>query len=407
MTDSTHADAPRPAVFWDDAQGLLAPMRDLRPIFGVRTGALTTIDRLQRALALDPVAVFVPDELADLTRETQPLPVNELAKDAGPVLAINGRCPLPLDEIDQLGEGSALVEPSGDVVAAYLDAADALRLLRGERPDMEELGLPHDVLITRPWHVRSGRDLAISVDLQLLAAEVPHYADAPDYITLIGPEPPRVHPTARVYPEVVFNTEDGPVVIDAGATVRPRAIIAGPAYIGPNSTVLENAFIKPNTAIGHWCKVAGEIGGTIMQGYSNKGHDGHLGDAWLGEWVNLGAATVNSNLLNTYGEVTALAEPGASRERTGETFFGCVLGDHVKTAIGTRIMTGTIAHTGAMWAATEPMSGCVGRFAWKTDAGLTSYRAAKFLEAANAMMGRRKVEMGEAYEARVRELAGS
>lgn len=406
MTDSRPTDAPRPAIFWDDDRGLLAPMRDLRPIFGVRTGALTTIDRLERALGLDPVGVFVPEALAGVTRESQPLPVNELAKDAGPVLVVNGRCPLPLDEIDQLGEGSALVEPSGDVVAAYLDAADALMLLRGERPDMEGVGVPHDVLITRPWHVRSGRDLAISVDLQLLAAEVPHYADAPDYITLIGPEPPRVHPTARVYPEVIFNTEDGPVVVDAGAVVRPRAIITGPAYIGPNSTVLEGAFIKPNTAIGHWCKVAGEIGGTIMQGYSNKGHDGHLGDAWLGEWVNLGAGTVNSNLLNTYSEVTAVAEPGGSRERTGETFFGCVLGDHVKTAIGTRIMTGTIAHTGAMWAASEAMSGCVGRFAWKTDAGLTGYRAGKFLDAAGAMMGRRRVEMGAAYAARVRELAG-
>jgi len=395
---------PRPAVFWDDGKGLLAPMRDLRPVFSVRTGALTTMERLVQALGVEPAALFVPDDLADITRESHAPPVNELDKASGPVLVLNGRSPLPLEEIDHLGEGSAIVEPSGDVVAAYLDAADALALLRGERPDMEEVGLQHDVLITRPWHVRSSRDLAISVDLQLLASSIPHLLDPPENVTLIGPERPRVHESATLYPNCVFNTEGGPIVIDEGATIRPRAILSGPVYIGPHSTVLEASIVKANTALGPWSKIAGEVGGTIIQGYSNKAHDGHLGDAWLGEWVNLGAATVNSNLLNTYGEVTCVAEPGGSRERTGETFFGCVLGDHVKTAIGTRIFTGTIAHTGAMWAASEPMGGCVPRFCWKTDGAETVYRYAKFVEVARAAMARRTVEPGEAYLERLTSL---
>ncbi|MEM7622788.1 MAG: putative sugar nucleotidyl transferase, partial [Planctomycetota bacterium] len=398
-------DEPRRAIFWDDGTGLLAPMRDLRPIFAVRTGALTTRERLTRALGVETAAVFVPEELVGVTRESHAEPVNELAKDAGPVLVLNGRCPLPLDEIDQLGEGSALVEPSGDVVAAYLDAAEALELLHSGRPDMEEVGLGHDVLITRPWHIRSGRDLCLSVDLQLLAGEVQHLIDPPENVTLIGSEPPRVAETATLFPNCVFDTTGGPIVIDGHATIRPRAIICGPTYIGPNSTVLDAAIIKPNTALGPWCKVAGEVGGTIMQGYSNKAHDGHLGDSWLGEWVNLGAGTVNSNLLNTYGEVAAIAEPGGDRELTGETFFGCVLGDHVKAAIGTRIFTGAIAHTGAMWAATEPMGGCVPRLCWKTDAGESVYRHEKFVEVARAAMGRRNVEPGEAYLERLASLA--
>jgi len=397
---------PRPAVFWDDGKGLLAPMRDLRPVFDVRTGALTTAERLTRALALHTAAVFVPGDLADLTRERSAAPVNELAKDAGPVLVVNGRCPLPLDEIDRLGEGSALVEPSGDVVAAHLDAAEARTLLGGGRPDMEEIGLPHDVLITRPWHVRTIRDMAIEIDMQVLAARVPQLLEPPENVTLIGPELPRVDETARLYPNVVFNTESGPIVIDEHATIRPRAILTGPVYVGPHSTVLEASVVKPNTALGPWCKIAGEVGGTIIQGYSNKAHDGHLGDAWLGEWVNLGAGTVNSNLLNTYAEVTAQAEPSAGRERTGETFFGCVLGDHVKTAIGTRIFTGSIAQTGGMWAAGEPMTGCVPRFHWKTDAAETLFRHEKFVEVARAAMARRNVEPGEGYLARLASLAG-
>ncbi|MFT3685650.1 MAG: hypothetical protein QM783_12110 [Phycisphaerales bacterium] len=78
----------------------------------------------------------------------------------------------------------------------------------------------------------------------------------------------------------------------------------GPAYIGSHSTVIERTLVKAHSSIGPWCKVAGEVGGVVFQGFANKAHDGHLGDAFVGEWSNLGAGTTNSNLLNTYGEVT-------------------------------------------------------------------------------------------------------
>ena len=95
------------------------------------------------------------------------------------------------------------------------------------------------------------------------------------------------------------------IVIADHAVIRPGATIIGPAYIGEHATVLERALIKAHTAVGPWCKVSGEVGGSIFQAYSNKGHEGHLGDSYVGEWVNLGAATTNSNLLNTYSEVVA------------------------------------------------------------------------------------------------------
>ena len=210
---------------------------------------------------------------------------------------------------------------------------------------------------------------------------------------------------ATVFPASILDTTNGPIAVRAGATIRPGSTIIGPVVIGERSTVLDKALVKANTALGPVCKVAGEIGGTILQGYANKGHDGHLGDSWLGEWVNLGAGTTNSNLLNTYSEVTSVAQPHAHREKTGETFFGCALGDHVKTAIGTRIMTGAIVHTGAMWAATAPISGCVDRFAWATDKGVRHYRVDRFLEVMRASMGRRTIEPSDAYTARVAALA--
>jgi bifunctional N-acetylglucosamine-1-phosphate-uridyltransferase/glucosamine-1-phosphate-acetyltransferase GlmU-like protein len=169
--------------------------------------------------------------------------------------------------------------------------------------------------------------------------------------------------------------------------------------------VLERATIRPNTVIGPYCKVAGEVSGVIFQGFSNKAHDGFLGDSWLGEWVNLGAGTTNSNLLNTYGEVIALGSPGGSYERTGEQFLGAIIGDHVKTAICTRIMTGAVIHTGAMLAQTAAVTGCVGPFAWCTDEGVKQYRPAKFIEVAKAAMARRGVVPSAGYLSTVSELA--
>ncbi len=395
-----------PAIFFDDGRGAIAPLRDLRPVFGVRTGALTTLRRLEKALPARAVALFVRPELAAITTETHGLPVNTVPDLDGPVLLINGRCPLPLDVIGGLEPGQAAVEQrSGDLIAACVEPGVAGAVLGGETPGLDTIAVHDHVLIDRPWHVRTFRDACLGIDLGLLLGGPA--GPEPTGCCLIGDHPLHVAAGAHVFPASVFDTSSGPIVVADGATVRPRSTVIGPAFIGRGATVLDGALIKANTAIGPVCKVAGEIGGTIIQGYSNKGHDGHLGDAWLGEWVNLGAGTTNSNLLNTYGEVTAVAEPGAPRERTGETFFGCVLGDHVKTAIGTRIMTGAIVHTGAMWAATAPVTGCVDRFTWATDAGLKRYRADKFIGVMRTTMARRDTEPTGAYTERVRRLAAS
>jgi UDP-N-acetylglucosamine diphosphorylase/glucosamine-1-phosphate N-acetyltransferase len=207
-----------------------------------------------------------------------------------------------------------------------------------------------------------------------------------------------------VYPGVTIDVERGPVAVAGHAVLRPGAVVVGPSAIGPYSTVLEHAIIRSNTAIGRRCKVGGEVGGVIFQGFANKAHDGFLGDSWVGEWANLGAGTTNSNLLNTYSEVVAQATCSGARERTGETFLGATIGDHVRTAIGTRIMTGAVVHTGAMWAASKAITGCVGRFAWVTDEGERTYRLGKFLDVARTVMARRDVEPSDAYLARLTTL---
>lgn len=383
----------------------MSPLTDLRASFDIRTGALTTLERLRLALDLDIKAVRTPEPLAQLTLERHAgLAVNTWTGGEGEVLLINGRCPLSYEPIANLEEGQSVVEEtSGDVIAALVSGADAVEFMRSGMITAKAVSkVPGTALLTRPWHVRTFRDDCIASDLELLGdAETP---DVPEGVIVFGDHGLTIDPTAKIYPGVIIDLEHGPVAIGQDVVIRPGATLIGPCAFLPHCTVLDKALIKGNTAIGPHCKVAGEVGGTIFQGYSNKGHDGHLGDSYIGEWVNLGAGTTNSNLLNTYGEVISVASPGMSNEKTGQQFFGAVIGDHVKTAICTRIMTGAILHTGNMFAQTAAVSGCVGGFNWSTDAGRKPFRFEKFLEVAKAAMKRRKLEPSGAAVERLKTL---
>lgn len=392
-----------PTILFDDGKGQLSPLNDLRSSFEIRCGALTNAERLVAGLDIDLAGMVVPAPLVELTQESSPVPVNrplDLPDDAE-VLLINGRCPLPLDAIAQLRLGEVAVEKSTeDMVAVRLTCAGVKALLTGGNPEMKTVEIEDVVLMSKPWSWRAFRDRCIAWDLDHLTEHMPK-APTPDGVTELGQLPICVHPSATVAPSVVLNAEDGAIVIDENAVVRPGAIITGPAYIGPGSTVLEHALIKAHTAIGPVCKAAGEVGGTVFQGYANKGHAGHLGDSWIGEWCNLGADTTNSNLLNTYTEITARPSPDAKMEKTGQTFLGVTMGDHAKTAIGTRIMTGAIVGTGVMHAASTPITGTSKAFDWVTDAGTKTYRLGKFVEVAMTVMQRRGVTQSQPYARRL------
>ena len=167
---------------------------------------------------------------------------------------------------------------------------------------------------------------------------------------------------------------------------------------------MDGALIKARTAIGPHCRVGGEVGGSILHGCSNKAHEGHLGDSLLGQWVNLGAGTTNSNLLNTYAEVLVRLTPDSRTARTGRIFMGSIIGDHVKTAIGTRIMTGTVLGTGCMVASSTPPAMSLPAFTWLTDSGAGGYRSDKFLDVARTVMARRGVELGPAEASELQRL---
>jgi len=391
------------AILFDDGKGVLSPLNDLRPTFAIRTGAMTISERLTQAFDLEPIGVVVPQPMVELTSELTTLPVNTPPEEGDDeVLLINARCPLPVRAIGEIQVGQAIVEESTqDMIAVRLTQSGVRDLLSGNQPELTPIAIEGKHLISRPWDWRYFRDASLEFDLQVIGQNMLKVEAEPIGVTLIGTEGIAISREAIVMPGVILNATAGPIVIEENATIRPGAIITGPAYIGPGTTVLEQANIKPNTAIGPVCKVAGEIGGTIMQGYANKAHAGHLGDSWIGEWSNLGADTTNSNLLNTYGEVTARPTAGGSMEKTGATFLGVTMGDHTKTAIGTRIMTGAIVGTGTMFAASTALSGTTEPFSWHTDAGVKHFRLGKFVDVSLTAMGRRGIKQSQAYSRRL------
>jgi UDP-N-acetylglucosamine diphosphorylase/glucosamine-1-phosphate N-acetyltransferase len=197
-----------------------------------------------------------------------------------------------------------------------------------------------------------------------------------------------------VEPGSLFDVSGGPIRLSDRVVVRSHTRLAGPAYVGPDSTLLGGSLSE--VSIGSVCKVRGEVESTIILGYTNKGHDGFLGHAYLGRWVNLGAFTTNSDLKNNYGHVRVGGVQGP--RDTGLMKVGCFLGDHVKTGIGTLLNTGTVVGAGSNLFGGRMPPTYVPPFSWGSGVDLTEFRLDRFLEVATCAMGRRGMEVGEGME---------
>lgn len=203
---------------------------------------------------------------------------------------------------------------------------------------------------------------------------------------------------AWVEPGVVFDVRKGAVVLEEGVEVRSGTRLEGPLFVRPGSLLLGGTI--RHSAIGPQCRVHGEVTSSVFLGYANKSHDGFVGHSIIGQWANLGAGTITSNLKNTYGEVR-LALPGGPLP-TGRTNLGTLFGDHVKTAIGTLLSTGTVLGTGANILGPQ-VPRWVRPFSWG-GAGKTSLDADRFVTIARRVMPRRQIEVGEAEEASLRAI---
>lgn len=387
-------------LIYDDGLGAFGPLTDMRSVVSLRTGGVTTLERIERLLGRFATGFIVPDDMAGLLRARVNVRVNEPAGQEA--LCVNGRW-WGIGELPDLEVGQAACV-NGELLAARLGAEDADTITQtGALPEHIERIEVEDTLLARPWDILTHLPTMLATDIE--CADLPR---APvEQAALVGAHPVHVDESAAIFPGVVLDTTGGRIVIETGAVIRPNAVLCGPCWIGRNSTIVDGATIRPNTVIGPGCKIGGEVGASIVQGWSNKAHDGYLGDSLLGQWINLGAGTITSNLLNTYGEISVRLTPTSARERTGRSFCGAIIGDHVKTAIGTRLMTGTSIGVGCMIACSGHAPTTLGPLRWVTDAGEKPYRIERFVEMAQTMMSRRDRELEPADEARLRQISVS
>ena len=192
------------------------------------------------------------------------------------------------------------------------------------------------------------------------------------------------------YENVIINNDNGPVIIDDSATIQPFSVLNGPLFIGKNCLIKSHSTIA-NSIINHDCKVSGEIHSSIFHPYSNKAHEGFLGHSFIGSWVNLGAGTTTSNLKNNYSNVSVKWD--GDLVDTGSIFFGSVIGDHVKTAIGTNLNTGTVIGMGSNVVSQSFPQRYIHPFSLYYKGKVTKISFDDFCETAQKAMSRRELSL--------------
>ncbi len=255
----------------------------------------------------------------------------------------------------------------------------------------------------RPWHLFQHCGKAIAQDFALLT-EGRRSQRLSAYNTVIGDPDLIFLEEGAVVEASILNTKAGPIYIGKDAEVMEGCIIRGPMVLGDHAQLKMGAKVYGPCAFGPECRVGGEVNNSVMQGYSNKGHDGFLGNSVLGEWCNLGADTNNSNLKNTYGTVKAHSYAEGGPVDTGLQFCGLIMGDHAKSGINTMFNTGTVVGVAAnVFGGGFPPKHVPG-FSWGGSEGFETYDIDRAIGTARRVMARRNIPLDALDEAMLREV---
>lgn len=388
------------------------PLALSRPIWELRCGITSLAEKLIAKTGVRDVACFVPPYMAEVYRAASAWPVNDPASLAGDdLLVVDGRVKASEFRVETTGPSRIAVDADGECLYARIAKEDLARLNTDSIDallDSAGQSLPAAEGEVAAWNYTWELVLAnpeqLTEDFAAAGRSgIEGTVEQPNAIRG-GRKDVYVAPGALVHPMAVLDAAEGPIYIDEDAEIHPFTRIEGPSYIG-KKTILFGAKCREGNSIGPVCRVGGEVEESIIHGYSNKYHDGFLGHAYVGEWVNLGALTSNSDLKNDYSPVEVVLEDGKPVD-TGSTKVGSLIGDHTKTSIGTLLNTG--ANVGAMAAiATNGnlLPKFIPSFGWFVKGVVTKgFGKGKLYETAKTSMGRRKIEWTPAMESMWNEI---
>lgn len=355
----------------------LLPFTFTRPVADIRIGILTIREKWEKYLGV---------KTQSQTEEYLSKKYTNTA--TGENIRINGSvCPSRelLNEIESLKPQQVLY--AGDIwLASFDDGADYQQSIRIESKSTV-------FKISNLWDIFSKNGKAIQDDFNLIT-QGKTSAKLSDTNTIIGAE--NIFIEQGVIVEcAILNASTGPIYIAKDAEIMEGSIVRGPFSLGEHSALKMGAKIYGPTTIGPHCKVGGEVNNSVIFGYSNKAHDGFLGNSVIGEWCNIGADSNNSNLKNNYAEVKLWNYAQEKFVNTGLQFCGLMMGDHSKCGINTMFNTGTVAGVNAnIFGAGFPRN-FVPSFSWGGAAGFTTYKIKDAFEVAQRVMERRGLLFNE------------
>jgi UDP-N-acetylglucosamine diphosphorylase/glucosamine-1-phosphate N-acetyltransferase len=244
--------------------------------------------------------------------------------------------------------------------------------------------------VQNTWDIFSKNDAAIRADFQFLTQDRKSQP-IPKTVNTIAPENIFIEEGAKLE-FVTLNASTGPIYIGKDAEIMEGTVIRGPFALCEGAGVKMAAKIYGATTVGPYSKIGGEVNNSVLFAYSNKGHDGFLGNSVLGEWCNIGADSNNSNLKNNYEEVKLWSYETEGFAKTGLQFCGLIMGDHSKCGINTMFNTGTVIGVSANIFGSGFPRNFVPSFSWGGAAGFTTYTTSKAFATAKLVMSRRNVE---------------
>lgn len=376
------------------------PLTLTRPLFDLRIGILTLGEKWMHALgeSAESTKGVLRGHLKGVFEEVA------IQDPQQNVLWINPRF-IPTSEL--INDIKKLKISEG----IYIDQQLAVALVQGEthekwidsgykKEDLDSIQhFEGDVLVIQnSWELFQLNGKEIEKDIKLLKVKAVSDIEKYPNALLINTDQIFIEPGAIIEPGALLLAEKGPIYIGKDARIMANSVVRGPSAICDQSVVKMGAKIYEETTIGPVCKVGGEISNVIFHSYSNKSHDGYVGNSVFGQWCNLGADTNTSNLKNNYSNVKVVEWKTKKEYDTGQQFIGTIMGDHSKTGINSMLNTGTICGVCCNLFSDSYPPKFVPSFSWVSGNNIVPYHFEKAIEAMEKMMQRRNVTLSPAYK---------
>lgn len=356
----------------------LLPFTYTRPVADIRVGILTIRQKWESFLEYTTTTV-TEDYLSDK------FPMVEMEEN----IMINASF-LPNTEvvevIKNLSDNQALFKGE-DVIAFFAKEGEEVN----DFSNFEAIEFEGDILkIENTWDIFSKNGDAIEEDFNLIT-NGRKSEPIPATVKTLNPENIFIEKGAKLN-FVTLNASSGPIYIGKDAEIMEGTVVRGPLALCNNATLKLATKIYGPTTVGPYSKVGGEVNNSVIFGFSNKGHDGFLGNSVLGEWCNIGADSNNSNLKNNYAEVRLWNYQTGGFAKTGLQFCGLMMGDHSKCGINTMFNTGTVVGVSSNIFGSGFPRNFVPSFSWGGSKGFVTYKTNKAFEVAEVVMARRNEE---------------